>query len=209
MSRLSPIEGLLVLGILVCAGAHFVLGAGDASKRNLVFAPNMYENPGYESQDPNPNFADGKTLQRPVAGTIARGSLPLHQGELTLDITTVLWREMSPEQQEAWDAYGPPWDEGRLDDATKAAYDARGRFVYETFCLVCHGAGGKGDGTVTQRGVPPPKSFQDPDIVKLTDGRMFRSVTLGKANMPAYASQVEREDRWKAIRYIRSLQQAP
>jgi len=38
------------------------------------------------------------------------------------------------------------------------------------------------------------------------DGQMFHMITFGYKNMPPYASQVERDDRWYAINYVRQLQ---
>lgn len=35
---------------------------------------------------------------------------------------------------------------------------------------------------------------------------MFHVLTYGQANMPSYASQVDREDRWRVIEYVRQLQ---
>lgn len=40
----------------------------------------------------------------------------------------------------------------------------------------------------------------------MKDGQMFHVVTYGFGNMPSYAVQVSREDRWKAILHIRDLQ---
>ena len=47
----------------------------------------------------------------------------------------------------------------------------RGAFVYNTFCVVCHGAAGLGNGVATKRGVPPPPSLLAERAVKMTDGR--------------------------------------
>jgi len=205
--RPAPIEVLLVVGIVLLLAVYLTLPM-DPEQRNFVYAPDMAESPAYRAQDPNPNFSDHKTLQRPVPGTIARGSLPAVVGNLVLDTTTER-DKLSPAQAAAWDAYGPSWDWSKMDAKAKAAVRARGAFLFSTFCSVCHGGTGKGDGVLTQRGVPPPKSYLDDTILKLSDGQLFRSITYGRANMPSYASQVRREDRWKVIRHIRSLQQAP
>ena len=88
------------------------------------------------------------------------------------------------------------------------AADARGGEVFNTFCSVCHGAGGHGDGNVVKRGVPPPPSLLLEHATQMADGQMYHVVTLGQGNMASYASQVVREDRWLAIRHIRKLQEA-
>ena len=38
---------------------------------------------------------------------------------------------------------------------------------------------------------------------------MFHTITYGKNNMGSYASQLSREQRWKIIKYIRTLQPKP
>jgi mono/diheme cytochrome c family protein len=43
----------------------------------------------------------------------------------------------------------------------------------------------------------------------MRDGQMFHVISMGQGNMAAYASQVERQDRWKVIGYLRTLQTAP
>jgi len=207
VKRPSPIEVLLLLLILAGIGAH-ALTVQDPRQRNFVFAPNMAEAPYYQSQDPNPFFADGKQLQRLPAGTIARGAEPYHTGDALLDRTTE-WRKLSKAQQTAWDAVRPPWDFDKLKVRDKAAVLARGQAVFTTFCVVCHGPTGNGDGAAAKRGVSPPTKYSDERVRGMTDGHLMRSITFGRGNMAAYASQVEREDRWKVIRYIRSLMQTP
>jgi len=82
-------------------------------------------------------------------------------------------------------------------------------FDYAAFCAVCHGAGGLGDGSVTKRGVPPPPSLLADHARQMPDGEIYHLLTLGRGNMASYATQVQRADRWKVIRYIRSLQKPP
>ncbi len=42
--------------------------------------------------------------------------------------------------------------------------------------------------------------------MKMKDGQIFHVLTFGQNNMPSYASQLSREDRWNVITYVRSLQ---
>jgi len=59
---------------------------------------------------------------------------------------------------------------------------------------------------VTKRGVPPPPSLLDPQAREYADGHIYRHITHGIGNMPSHESQIEREDRWRVILYLRSLQ---
>ena len=87
------------------------------------------------------------------------------------------------------------------------AAKSRGRKVYSTFCLPCHGAVGNGDGPVTMYGFPPPPSLGLEKSLAMSDGQMFHVLTFGQKNMPGYAAQVSADDRWKAILHVRGLQE--
>jgi len=193
---MNTTQKALVLAILVVAALHFV-GWSDYRVRNYEIMPDMLVSVPYGSLDANPNFPDGKTAQTPVEGTIARGFPPLQGSGVLLD-TGSEWKTLDGTQQRAWDAYVMP---------TAADGDlARGREVFQAICATCHGSGGAGDGKVTKRGVPPPPSLAAEGAIAMSDGRLFRIVTAGQGNMAPHAAQVARADRWRVVRYIRSLQ---
>ena len=201
MSRLEYALLAALAAIVVLA-----LTAGpDRSRRNSEFMPDMVHSPAYASQSANPVFLDGKTAQRPPDGTVARGFMPLHLDGNLLDTTTA-WEELSKEQVAAWQALRAPWDFEKLAEPERARIVGRGGEVFSTFCIPCHGAGAAGDGLVTKRGVPPPPTLLSDANKALTDGRMYRAISCGKGNMTGYPAQVGREDRWKVIRYVRTLQ---
>ena len=109
------------------------------------------------------------------------------------------WKELDAVQQKAWDAFrGPENADGDL---------ARGREVFSSVCTTCHGPGGAGDGKATKRGVPPPPSLAAKGAVDMSDGHLFRIITAGQGNMAPHGAQVARADRWRVVRFIRSLQQ--
>ncbi len=89
---------------------------------------------------------------------------------------------------------------------TDARALARGEAVFRNFCQVCHGPAGKGDGAVAQRGFPAPPSLLAPKARGMTDGQIFHVITFGQNNMPSYASQVDVDDRWRVVLFIRLLQ---
>ncbi len=160
----------------------------NPSRRNIEVLADMAHAPRYSSFAANPNFGDGKTLREPVPGTVIRDMPPLHYVSNPIDA-----------QRAGRELFNPL-------DGKRAADLARGAMVYATFCEVCHGPAGKGDGTVAQRGFPAPPSLLAPRALALPDGQIFHIITFGQGNMPSYASQVDRDDRWKAILYVRSLQ---
>lgn len=83
----------------------------------------------------------------------------------------------------------------------------RGQVVFNTNCLVCHGPAGEGDGTVVPK-FPRPPSLQSDKVRGWTDGRIYHVVTMGQNLMPSYSPQIQPEDRWAAILYIRALQRS-
>ena len=183
------LNGFLFLAVLVSVGASWIFSS-DPAKPNFEFLPQMAHSPRYNAFAPNPNFGDGSTLQHPEPGTIARGSMPLHYAATPQDALRAGEELISP-----------------LDVSNVRARE-RGAFVFSNFCAVCHGAGGAGNGPVAQRGYPPPPSLLAEHALKMKDGQLFHVLTYGQNNMPSYASQLSREDRWTAILYVRSMQAA-
>jgi mono/diheme cytochrome c family protein len=84
----------------------------------------------------------------------------------------------------------------------------RGRHVFNNSCIVCHGPGGEGDGTVESHGYPRPPSLMSEKVRNYTDGRIFNIVSMGQNIMPSYAAQFSQSDRWAVIHYLRALQRA-
>ncbi len=82
-----------------------------------------------------------------------------------------------------------------------------GRKKFETFCAVCHGYTGAGDGPVSSKmAVKPPPLISD-KIIALADGGIFHIITDGQGVMASHAQQLVNEnDRWAIVNYVRSLQ---
>lgn len=83
----------------------------------------------------------------------------------------------------------------------------RGQELFKIYCQVCHGVSGEGDGPVTKKGFPPPPSLKDKNVMKYSDEELFRIISDGIKNMPAYKSQILPGDRYKIIEYVRQLQE--
>ena len=85
---------------------------------------------------------------------------------------------------------------------------ARGKLIFTTFCIGCHGALGKGDGQLFTSGLYPlkPREISAAPTAKLKDGEIYHTITLGFGSMGAHGAQIKPEDRWKLVLYVRELQ---
>ncbi|MBX7147672.1 c-type cytochrome [bacterium] len=82
-----------------------------------------------------------------------------------------------------------------------------GKKTFNTYCIVCHGSRGKGDGYIVPK-FPMPPSLQSDKVRGLSDGRLFHIMTRGQNLMPSYASQTLEKERWATALYIRALQRS-
>lgn len=186
--KLGPRGSLVVVVALAAAGSmafDWVTNV-DLTKRNFNVFPEMAYSVAAESQATSRVTKDRKTLQAPPRGTIPRGFMPLHYQATAADA-----------ERAGRELHNPI-------SARDAQALARGREVFRNYCQVCHGPTAQGDGPMTRKGVP---SFNLHGRAKaLPDGHLFHILTFGQNNMSSYAAQLTREDRWKVILYLRSLQ---
>jgi len=151
----------------------------DVTKPNYEFIPEMVHSIAYDAYSPNPNYQDKKTLQSPPKGSISLGFMPEFDGS---DVNEI----MSP--------------------LTKDEIDLeRGQYIYNNYCVVCHGGTGNGDGPVTKRGVPPPPSIISPKVKAMSDGKIYQIVSKGLGNMPPYNVQINRKDRWQVTHLLKMM----
>lgn len=81
---------------------------------------------------------------------------------------------------------------------------AEGKVLFTTFCAVCHGPEGKGDGSIADK-LPAPDLTMDFYKGK-KDGFFFHRITFGGAIMPSYGHAIDVQERWLIIAYLRQLQ---
>ena len=158
-----------------------------SQRRALEYMPDMVRDPAFKAFAPNPVTRDRLTLQPAVAGTIPRGYVPFH--------------------------YGP--GEGEAIRAGKELLNPfsgspdtlrQGRALFETYCMICHGPEGKGDGPLAGK-IPSPPSYTSDRLLSFPAGRIYHVITMGSGKMPSYAPQLTAAERWKVVTYIRrSLQ---
>ncbi|MDP3773248.1 MAG: cytochrome c [Gemmatimonadales bacterium] len=116
------------------------------------------------------------------------GSVPVTGHEDSLDLLTDLHEVANPAAR------------------TEASLTRGGR-IYDTYCTVCHGAQGGGDGPVAGKmGYVPPLVT---DMTKQrTDGYIYAVIRQGRGIMPRYGDKIRGADRWHVVNYVRQLQGA-
>ncbi|MDO8643583.1 MAG: cytochrome c, partial [bacterium] len=82
-----------------------------------------------------------------------------------------------------------------------------GQVSFETYCVVCHGVKGDGNGLIVPKFPKPPSLFSE-KVRHWPDGRIFHAMTEGQNLMPSYAVQISEKDRWAIVHYVRALQKS-
>ena len=178
--HVAAAAALLLAGLLAGGCAR------EKSKPVVEYMPDMAYGPRIAAQREDPFHPGTSIMNPPVEGTVPRGFTP--------------YRFAQADTNEAVAALVNPLPR-------TAEVLARGQKVYMTFCVVCHGPLGNGQGYMVPK-FPMPPSLHSPKVRNWPDARIFHVITRGQNLMPSYASQVLPEDRWAAIHYVRALQRA-
>ncbi|HUG39373.1 MAG TPA: cytochrome c [Longimicrobiales bacterium] len=86
---------------------------------------------------------------------------------------------------------------------------ARGEHVYLSYCSVCHGSRGEGNGPIVDPAAgkfPLGPSLTIPTTVGRSDGYIYAVVKAGRGLMPSYR-RIPPRDRWAVVSYLRQLQE--
>lgn len=184
----------VVIGVLGFRGTHF-------HKTSLYIFPDMEWQLKLRPQQPDPFFANGRTSQPHVPGTIPRGTPIQTPAGLVYPYEEV------------------PVNTGRVSGATNfvelnplpitAELLDRGQQRFNINCSPCHGRLADGNGITKKIGAMlVVANLHDKRIVEMPDGEIFYVITNGRNNMGAYGPSVTVPDRWAIIAYLRALQLA-
>jgi mono/diheme cytochrome c family protein len=144
----------------------------------------------YRPQQPSPIFANERTSQEAVPGTVARED---HFQNNAINTGRI------PGTTNFVETIPVPVTEQLM---------ARGQQRFNIYCLPCHDPAGTGNGIVKKYGYATVRSLHEPIIAREPDGEIFNTITHGKNTMMAYGSQVPIEDRWAIVAYVRALQRS-
>lgn len=82
----------------------------------------------------------------------------------------------------------------------------QGKKLYGYFCTHCHGENGDGQGQIVLNGKLTGVPAYNSTLKTLPEGKMFHSITYGKNLMGSHAGQLNKEERWKIVHYVKFLQ---
>lgn len=83
---------------------------------------------------------------------------------------------------------------------------SRGETLYSLNCVMCHGATGEGNGSVSALLANKPANLTNIITQSKTDGALFLTLTNGvDGRMPPMVENLTVRDRWDVINYIRTL----
>lgn len=84
------------------------------------------------------------------------------------------------------------------------AAPAVGDTLFHTFCAVCHGPTGAGDGIVGKQMAAP--SLLTDKARAYSDGYIYSIIRYGRGVMPRYGDKIQSAKRWAIVNYVRQLQ---
>ena len=184
---LSLVGLLRTIAAIVAACAVAGGGLFAAEKLMPIVPPmiHMHEQPKLNAFQESAFFADGRGMRPAVAGTVARGHLP--------------------------PAFATPEEAGTLLSNSLPLTQPiaeRGHKVFGDHCAICHGLVGDGVPLLSRAYGGKPGNFLSNEIRARPDGHYFGVLMLGKNAMFSYAADLDQDDRWAVVHYIRILQRA-
>lgn len=82
----------------------------------------------------------------------------------------------------------------------------RGQDRFDIYCSPCHGRIGDGRGMIAQRGFKIPADLNGDRVRNAPPGYLYAVIADGYGAMPDYSDQLDTQDRWAVVAYIRALE---
>jgi len=192
---------------LLSAGIVFASCSDVKREPGAIYMPDMAVSRAYETYSERDStlftsdaaHTDDRIFYNnlPVAGTIARGEeLPFpFAKDAPGDTANYIASKQYPNPLPALDA-------AHMKEAER---------LYLINCGICHGTKLDGNGPLYKDGngpfaAKPATLVGDAKYESMPDGQMYYSIAYGKNLMGSYASQLNRDQRWMVIHYIKSKQ---
>ncbi|RFS22391.1 cytochrome c [Chitinophaga silvatica] len=175
-------SNILIVAALATGAFLAACNRGEHNRKpGRIYMPDMYESRAYEF------YSARLSALKPVEGTVKRGELlPYHLKESDTAQANLIKNPLT--------ITGTDLQEGER--------------LFNIYCGICHGTALDGNGPLYKGGEGPypaaPANLVAGAKAGLTEGRIFHVITYGYNMMGSYASQLDREQRWKVVAYIQS-----
>ena len=195
------------LSLPIALGAMLLASCATDNGPGIEYMPDMYRGPAVEAyvdygQDPYYFGEDKAREQRntPSVRTAPEGTIVWSEdtAKVAFNLPYPYANDTAGYARAGRELFSPiPFTKENVD---------KGKVIFDKFCQHCHGAKGDGDGkVVTVGGHPPPTAYSGP-LKDLPEGKMFHTITYGKGMMGSHAGQLDKEERWMVIQYVKYLQ---
>ncbi len=185
---MNKIKSILIVSLGITIGGLVSCDSGNIRRTpGHIYAPDMTYSRAYDAYTSNPNFADSQTSRLPVEGAIARGHmLPDHLKEGD----TTAYKAFTTSMR---------FSEDDLKE---------GKRLFNIYCGICHGTNLDGQGPLYASGkfASMPANFKDAKYLHMSVGQMYAAAKYGKNMMGSYAAQLDAQQRWMVIAYIKKVQ---
>lgn len=194
----------IVIPTLILVAVMLAVSCSDVQRTpGRVYMPDMAYSRAYETYATTEEMK-ADLLKRgihfsniPVPGTIKRGEL----------LPFLLTKDVAPDSSNYHASR-------EVKNPLTSMDTVEAERLYLVNCAICHGPKLDGNGPLYKGGDGPfpaaPANFISgkPEYLAMPEGMMFYSATYGKNKMGSYASQLNTEQRWMVIAYIKSKQAA-
>jgi hypothetical protein len=188
LARGSALLGLAVLSTSACIDENILDPMADSQPR-----ANRYKESAF--------YSDGLSMHAPPEGTVPRERIT---GNAALTTGRLPDGPIQPNGEPL-----PVYVSSIPLPLTRELL-ALGRKRFDITCATCHGPLGDGVSIVgTQMALRPPPSLIDKKYVEKPAGYIFEVATKGFGMMASYAAELDVQERWAVVAYLRALQLAP
>lgn len=81
----------------------------------------------------------------------------------------------------------------------------KGKRIFKTRCMICHGPEGLGNGAGGKALNPKPQNLTSAMVQNQTDGEIFWKVSNGRNAMIKWGPILSEAERWDVVNYVRTL----
>jgi mono/diheme cytochrome c family protein len=185
--RLTLVFGLAAVAAAGCIDENILDPMADRQPRAMRYKESAF-------------YDDGLSMHAPPEGTVPRervvGNAPLATGRL-------------PDGPIQPNGEPLPVYTASIPVPVTRELLALGRKRFDITCATCHGPLGDGHSIVgSQMALRPPPSLIEQRYIEKPAGYIFEVATKGFGMMASYAAELDVNERWAVVAYLRALQLA-